>query len=78
MMKSSLALRLYGIKNCPSIAMTATATESEVQKVITALGLRVHPVILTASPIQSHIKYSVIRRLSNNYGVFYLFAWQNI
>ena len=69
MMKSSTALRLYGVKNCPTICMSATATESEVQMVISSLGLRVPPVVLTATPIQSHIKYSVVRRPSNNYGI---------
>ena len=69
MMKSSTALRLYGVSNCSTICMTATATEEEVQMVINALGLRLPPIVLTASPIQSHIKYSVIRRPSNNYGI---------
>lgn len=69
MMKGSAGLRLYGIKNCPSIAMTATATEKEIKEVVTALGLRTPPVILTSSPIQRHIKFSMIRRPSNNHGL---------
>jgi len=69
MMKSSTALRLYGVKNCPVIAMTTTATQVEVDQVITFLGLRSPPVQLTASPIQSHIKFSVVRRPSNNFGL---------
>ena len=69
MMKMSTSLRLYGVRNCPSIVMTATATHAEVKMVISALGLRVHPVVLTTSPIQSHIKFSVVRRPSNNYGL---------
>ena len=46
--------------------MTATATDEEIKQVVDALGLRNQPVILTSSPIQSHIKFSVIRRPSNN------------
>ena len=69
MLKSSTALRLYGIKDCPSISMTATATEEEVLTVIKALGLRSSPVVLASSPIQSHIKFSVVRRPSNNHGL---------
>ena len=69
MMKMSTGLRLYGVQNCPSICMTATATNQEIKEVIRALGLRTEPVILTASPVQSHIKFSVIRRPSNNFGL---------
>ena len=69
MMKRSTGLRLYGVQNCPSIAMTATATMKEIQEVVKALGLRVKPVLLTSSPVQSHIKFSMIRRPSNNYGL---------
>ena len=69
MMKGSAGLRLYGIKNCPSLAMTATATQNEIKEVVAALGLRNPPVILTSSPIQSHIKFSMIRRPSNNFGL---------
>ena len=49
--------------------MSATATKSEVSDVVTALGLKKSPTILAASPIQSHIKFSMIRRPSNNYGL---------
>jgi superfamily II DNA helicase RecQ len=62
MMKMSTGLRLYGVQNCPSICMTATATNQEIKEVIRALGLQTEPVILTASLVQSHIKFSVIRR----------------
>ena len=61
MMRSSTSLRMYGVKNCPVICMTATATEADVDMVVTSLGLRSKPVVLTASPILSHIKFSVIR-----------------
>ena len=69
MMRGSAGLRLYGVKDCPTLAMTATSTQHEIQQVVTAMGLRVSPVILTSSPVQSHIKFSMIRRPSNNYGL---------
>ena len=69
MMKSSTGLRLFGIQNCPTISMTATATDQEIKDVIQALGLRNPPVILAACPVQSHIKFSIIRRPSNNFGL---------
>ena len=69
MMKGSTGLRLYGVKNCPSLAMTATSTKSEIDEVVAALGLRMRPVVLTSTPVQSHIKFSVVRRPSNNFGL---------
>ena len=69
MMKGSAGLRLYGVKNCPTLAMTATATTEEINEVVTALGLRSCPVILSSSPVQSHIKISAVRRPSNNFGL---------
>ena len=69
MMRGSAGLRLYGIKNCPTLAMTATATCNEIKEVVTAMGLRTPPVILTSSPIQTHIKFSMVRRPSNNFGL---------
>ena len=69
MMRRSTGLRLYGVERCPSIAMTATATNKEIDDVVTALGFRRKPVILTSSPVQSHIKFSMIRRPSNNFGL---------
>ena len=56
MMKMSTGLRLYGIQNCPSVCMTATATNDEIKEVVRALGVRTPPVILAATPVQSHIK----------------------
>ena len=69
MMKMSTGLRLYGVPNCPSICMTATATNDEIKEVIKALGLRTEPVVLAATPVQPHIKFSVVRRPSNNFGL---------
>ena len=69
MMKRSTGLRLYGVQNCSTIAMTATATKAEIEEVVKALGHRVRPVIITSSPVMRHIKFSMIRRPSNNYGL---------
>ena len=63
MMKISTGLRLYGIQNCPSVSMTATATDDEIKDVVKALGLRTPPVVLASSPIQPHIKFSMIRKV---------------
>lgn len=68
MMKLSTGLRLYGIENCPTVSMTATATDNEIREVVKALGLREPPIVLAANPVQNHIKISIIRRPSNNYG----------
>ena len=69
MMRLSTGLRLYGVKNCPSVCMTATSTGKEIDEVVKALGLRTPPVILTSSPILNHLKFSIIRRPSNNFGL---------
>ena len=69
MMKRSTSLRLYGAQNCPTLAMSATATQDEVNQVVASLGLRSLPVILASSPIQSHIKFSVLRRPATNFGL---------
>ena len=69
MMRRSTGLRLYGVSGCPTVCMTATATHHEILEVKKFLGLRVEPVILTSSPVQSHIKFSILRRPSNNYGL---------
>ena len=57
----STSLRLYGVKNCPTVCMTATATSKEIEDVVKALGLRTAPVTLTATPVQAHMKFDVIR-----------------
>ena len=49
--------------------MTATATAEEVKDVIVSLGLKEAPIVLQASPVQSHIKFSILRRPSNNFGL---------
>ena len=46
MMKGSTGLRLYVVKGCPTttIAMTATAIDSEIRDVVSSLGLKMKPV----------------------------------
>ena len=78
MLAGSAGLRLYGVQNCPTISMTATATKGEIDEVVKALGLRSPPTILTASPVQAHIKFSVVRRPSNNYGLDGLVTKQGV
>ena len=62
-------MRIFSVPGAPALAMTATATESEVNSMIKNLGLRDKPVILRASPIQDHIKFSVVKRPPNNHGM---------
>jgi superfamily II DNA helicase RecQ len=51
MMSSSAGLRLYGVKDCPTLAMTATATAKEIKEVVTAMGLRAWKIwIWTGNP----------------------------
>ena len=64
-----LIIRLYGIEGCPCVAMTATATSEEIKDVIIALGLRKSPVVLKTSPILPHMKFSILKRPSNNFGL---------
>ena len=68
MLKGDASLRLYGVKNCPTLAMTATITKNELSGIVSAFGFRKAPRILASSPIQEHIKFSILRRPSNNYG----------
>ena len=69
-MKNVMArLRIFSQPGAPVIAMSATATESEVKSMIRNLNLREQPVVLRASPIQDHHKYVVVKRPSNNCGL---------
>ena len=49
-------MRIFAEPGSPTVAMTATATTLEISSMIKNLGLRTKPVILRASPVQSHIK----------------------
>ena len=69
MMRSSTGLRAFAQRGAPVCIMTATATEREVREVVRCLGLRQPPVLIASSPVQSHIKFSVIRRPSNAFGL---------
>ena len=62
-------MRIYSAKDAPALAMTATATEEDIQSMVKILGFRDKPVILRASPIQDHIKYCVIKRPPNVNGM---------
>ena len=58
-------IRIFSNPGAPVVAMSATATDKEVQAIVTNLGLRSAPVILRASPVQDHMKFQTIRRPSN-------------
>ena len=62
-------LRIFSVSGAPTIAMSATVTDSEVKAIIENLGLRAEPVILRASPIQDHVKYVTVKRPSNICGL---------
>ena len=69
-MKTATArMRLFSVPGAPALAMTATATKEDVDAMIRNLGLRSKPVVLRASPIQSHIKFSVVKRPPNIRGM---------
>ena len=63
-------MRIFAEPGSPTVAMTATATTLEISSMIKNLGLRTKPVILRASPVQSHIKFVTLSRPSNNCGSF--------
>lgn len=69
MLRQSCGLRVYARRGAPVIMMTATARESEIQKVVEMLALRRPPVVMTCTPVQSFHKFSVIKRPSNCYGL---------
>ena len=69
MMRLSTGLRAYASRGSPVCVMTATAGKKEVRAVVRALGLHYPPLMLTANPIQPHIKISVIKRPSNTFGL---------
>ena len=62
-------MRIFSVPGAPALAMTATATKEEVSAMTKNLGLRETPVILRASPIQDHIKFSVVKRPPNIHGM---------
>ena len=69
-MKSVTArMRIFSVSGAPTVAMSATATQAEVDDMVKNLGIREKPVVLRSSPIQPHIKFSVIKRPSNSCGM---------
>ena len=62
-------IRIFSVAGAPTIAMSATATATEVTAIVKNIGLREKPVILRASPIQDHIKFALVRRPSNFCGM---------
>ena len=62
-------MRIFAVPGAPTVAMSATATEEEVEAIVKNLGLRGKPIILRASPIQEHFKFEVVRRPSNFCGM---------
>ena len=62
-------IRIFSNHGAPTLAMSATVTDKEVQSIVKNLGLRENPVILRASPVQDHMKFHVVRRPSNLCGI---------
>ena len=62
-------MRIFSVSGAPTVAMSATATEAEVDAMVKNLGIREKPVVLRASPIQEHIKFHVVQRPSNSSGI---------
>jgi len=71
--------QVWMVKGSPIAALSATATQDEVDKMIAAMGRRNKPLIIAEGPIQTHHKIFVMRRppsqcpltgLTNANGVF--------
>lgn len=58
-------LRIYRSPGSPTVAMTATASDSEICSIISNLGFRTAPIILKSSPVQHNLKFVTIRRPPN-------------
>ena len=69
MQSVTAGMRIFSAPDAPTVAMSATATEQEVEAIIKNLGIRTKPKILRASPIQDHIRYELVRRPSNFCGM---------
>ena len=59
---------IYRAPGSPCIAMSATATSTEIASTITNLGFRTNPIVLTASPVQANLKFVTLKRSPNIYG----------
>ena len=61
-------LRVFLRKGAPTGALSATATQDDVSMTIQILGLKSEPVLLAENPLQSHFKFVMLHRQSDNYG----------
>ena len=70
MLRMSCSLRVFARRGAPVVAMTATATAKEIQRVTEMLGLQSsRPVVISSCPVQRYHKFSVLRRPSNCHGL---------
>ena len=58
-------LRIYRSPGSPTIAMTATSTDSEISATISNLGFRTEPIVLKSSPVQHNMKFVSLKRPAN-------------
>ena len=65
MAKVISTLRIYRSPGSPTVAMTATSTDSEVASTISNLGFRSDPIVLKSSPVQNNLKLVCVRRPPN-------------
>ena len=64
-------LRGKGVKKSPTLAMSATATDQEIEELKVDLGLRPNnTVILKADPIQNQFNYIRVQRPGNIQGCY--------
>ena len=64
-------LRGKGVKKSPMLAMSATATDRNIEELKEDLGLRdANTVLLKADPVQSQFLYMRVQRPSNVYGSY--------
>jgi len=64
-------LRGKGVRSSPCLAMSATATDSDIEAIKNDLGFRsINTVVLRADPIQSQFNYIRVQRPPNIYGSF--------
>ena len=64
-------LRAKAVKGAPVLAMSATATLTEIEELKTNLGLRpTNTVVLRADPVQTQFNFIKVERPPNIYGTF--------
>ena len=64
-------LRGKGVRKSPTLAMSATATNEEIEELKEDLGLRAsNTVILKADPVQSQFNYMRVQRPGNIHGSY--------